>query len=532
MMNQTEYLGRLNQLPHLNLDELILEPLSIVTNTSCEIDYNSNNNNVGSPLKLKNSNNNNNNGSPLKSNIRSDIDQYDTLSNSNSSNSNNELFCNDCNKRFQSEQTLNTHLNSSKHIQQVKENKKKTIANKSFGSPSPKKPQQQQSSKTTTTTTTSSATATVGDGGNIDSFQKKQLELMNIVPSKPNLTLKNLYQAAKNYTAHHMIKEAALCLLKMLHFQQQQQQQSSSSIELKEKSQQRQQQQHQQTCLPLDLKVDIWSKINLETKTHLNFARLTRMFDRKLSEYHYTQALLNSSIITSPTMKDKLFESEYLLNELSEQHPQTIIDLLTSISSTTALSEISDEQKQQLESTITFLDEIAGGLSFDRINYKSILLYLLSYSISNILNMNSRSRITLQRIIRLYVGLALDHIVVDMFILQYKVSDSIQDKQSSLINALRYALELIDILKLNQIINIYTQFKISTTTSISTSTKQTNIFTEQLDFLISLGKAVISNDTLLFDSFRDTYEFITITQQDKDLNTLITKLYEKLIYGQ
>ncbi|GAM22332.1 hypothetical protein SAMD00019534_055070 [Acytostelium subglobosum LB1] len=533
-MTNNESKDRCEQLPHLSslhlpnnvdfLDEIILEPLSSTTATQQQLLSP-----LKSPVRSSQGGSVTQTSSSPSSSYDRDRDQYQQ----------DEYYCTDCKKRFQSEQTWNTHVSSAKHIQQAKENKKKTATTTGGGgsrsSPNPKTPpHKQQNTTTTTPTKTTSKTSGTGD----DPFSKKQHELMTIIPSKPNLTVKNLFQAAKNYTAHHMIRDAAECLSRMLTVLSS----SNTSVATNNTS----------TTLtldklPLDLRVDVLAKLSLEAKTHLNFGRLTRLFDQRLSEYHFIKCLIKSNLLlTGDTHHQRLSmlcDAEYLgrvmaaplavMERLTNAVHSSIISLESdgdilnddmSESSSTTTSSSSSTNMIIVETMVTFIDEIAGALSFNRVNNLSMLLYSLSYVISSEYQLHQRSITALQRLTRLLFAQGRDHVVADMYTMQFKLVDSLgfnEGAQLAMIHSLKYALGCYDLVRVSSILGTWMN---SGAKSRSTSSTSTSCW-PSLTLLIGISESVINNDTLQFDQLFDRYEHVL--SHDRDIHNVITSVQQQ-----
>ncbi|EGG13709.1 hypothetical protein DFA_11470, partial [Cavenderia fasciculata] len=552
------------------LEEIILDPLSKLTSDIAiglndTLTNNKNEEDLSiymSPTKKSNTSNNNSplsptrpNGglgvtlqssssSPLKS-LGSSINQITSSPNNSGSNSNNILssslsndyYCIDCKKGFQSEQTWNTHIGSTKHINQVKENKKKSTSNVS--SPT-------STSKTTSTTNkkneekankggkTKQSKDTPDDNNTAavlsptsSTFIKKQLELMANVPGKPLLTCKNMFQAAKNYSQFHMINDCSKSLLAILDVLKVQQQKSSSngiiqpltknnnnvgswnedfsSIEL---------------MLPLDLKIDIWTKIGLETKTYLYLARLTRLFDRKLTETFISKCLSSSSLLDKSLITNIERDGSYRLFIID---PSMVINRLTKIvensihsknqqqqqTNPPPLHPQQEEQKPLYEEYLNMIDEMAGILSFDKCHPLSLFYYYLSISISLSFQLNERVLRTIQRCIRLFVGMDYDYLVSDFYLRYYQLTG--QDDLSILCDSLRYSVQANDSNRLNTLLKLYqTNHKNYHLQSYCDKSieQQTQIL------ILKCCLSVQKSNSLEMEETRDQFEHILSTDRD------------------
>ncbi|EGC39709.1 hypothetical protein DICPUDRAFT_147546 [Dictyostelium purpureum] len=412
-----------------NFKELILEPLSLLTSGDVIVVST-----IKSPKNsnISNNNNNNNNNNDNNSDDSDDEDNNDGDQDDSdgeeedTGSSNNQYYCPFCKKRFQTEQTWNTHINSSKHLKAIKDQKKKTTSlNLTPTKASPNK---------------NNSNNNNNNNNNISSkdsdFLLEQINLIQqsikIKNTKPNLACKNLFNVAKSYSSRQYIRDSAKTLYILLDVLKSQQQTTESPT--------------------LN---NIFQTASLSCKTNLYIARLTRLFQASLSEHHYIQAFLQLSLVSNEdftkyenivslssniTNLYKVFLNKIniLLKEIKKKQQEQAQQAQQEQQENTIENKVKEEginqDDEKIQTILNYLNEIAGGLCYCKVSFKSVVVYLLATCIGYKFKKYRESLQSNQRALKLLVSLKQYHWSIDLYLnnilIILKIKKQLQQSQS------------------------------------------------------------------------------------------------------
>ncbi|KYR01209.1 hypothetical protein DLAC_02327 [Tieghemostelium lacteum] len=384
-------------------------------------------------------------------------------------------FCNYCKKRFQTESTWTQHLNSSKHKQLVKDQKKLDSSSSPNKSPVNIKQTHINSPPSSTSSISSSNSSSRIDKEFLNEQQELVKQSLKTKQSKPNLSCKNLFQVSKNYSQHNMIRESAVCLYYILDILKLTKSNDQSNIEAVK-------------CQ--------WNNIynntlSLQCKTHLYLARLTRTFDKQLSESHFINSFFELQLIGSSDL-DKL--------ESNIKVPGNLLNVYKEILNTVQSIPIPTTDSTVIQNLI---DEVSGGLCFQTFSDKSMILYFISLSISTSCKRYQDSLKSIQRIIKLLKSIE-SYWLIDFYM--YSLEIIIGNKQtdtdefkSNLFQLLKYCIVFNDKIRLLSILKYLKDNQID---------EEQQLSDDYLQFIYSLSIAYLNTDYKTIGNLIDEYEYI------------------------
>ncbi|KAF2077132.1 hypothetical protein CYY_001579 [Polysphondylium violaceum] len=489
-------------------EEKILEPLS------SNVNFLERSSNVLSPTKHQ---------SPIKISSpkpKSSNNDSSDEDDDNNSNAVGAYFCQLCKKRFQNENTWNTHIGSAKHIKLVKESKKKsssattTVSTPKGNNNTPTK-DKKKSTDTSTPTKTTATTTTTGSNNKQQkesSFtflatQKEELQkVLKIKSSKPNLACKSLFVIAKAYSQNHYVRDSAKCLHYILDVL------SATATTTPSPTPTPTSTFHINTG-------NIYINATLSSKTNLFLARLCRLFDQQLSDINYIESFYKLNIITkeklqslATSLSNNTLDPLLLLNDWIGQitlHQQQVAAEVQDESSNN-IDEEKEKKQQQIIAMYNMLNEVAGGLCFSKMNYQSIVLYLLSSSIAYAHQLMSQYHLAIKRIIKLLESSKQYHIVIDLIKNQLILNNNNNNKNNSNSDSNDSTTTLIPTPTIMTIIKycLVIQDRIRLKDALLYLNNNRNCYDEQdetIQCITSIGQSYIDNDYNKLDDIKDEY---------------------------
>ncbi|KAN0018833.1 hypothetical protein ACTFIU_008766 [Dictyostelium citrinum] len=388
-------------------NELILEPLSFLKSGDVVITTSPTKKRTPSispsPSPIKKGKDNNDNDS-------SDSDEDNDLNfngneedNGEGDQINSNYYCPFCKKKFQTEQTWNTHINSSKHLKSIKDQKKKSTTtgtsnntptknnNNSLSSNVKSSP----SSNTTKTKSSSSSSPSSSTNSKDNEFLQEQIlqtqQAIKIKNSKPNLACKNLFTIARSYCQKQYIRDSAKTLnliLDILTINTTTTSNNTNTPLITSTSTSLSTTSNKSIVVVVEHSLNnILNNATLLCKTHLYFGRLTRLFNQRLSEYHFLQCFNYLGLLNNDQLQK--YESSLISSSPSNLY-KTFMNQLDKFK-TNLKQQVNDdtntdkEKEKEIESIIQinkYINEIAGGLCYCEVNFKSIILYILASCIT------------------------------------------------------------------------------------------------------------------------------------------------------